>query len=310
MTDQATKASVRGHVIGKCPLCRQKRKLECSHWIPRAVWATWKKRWSHGGLRAQPEVNNVVQDGPKRQLLCSECEQHIGVNENYAVNKFWRPLLDEDPKTWTGKRYEGPKLRLFAISLAWRHLFFGEEKHGIRKRLKRAERAWGQILKGRRPEGKPSYGEHYAFAQPWLLDDTVSEFPQLNEWWRGDVGAWPVALANPRRKFIAVHLPGMIFVSPANLAKPDRDSLEEARLRPKGGWVPPLDRAPEWFKSAVDEAANTKAEEAMPTSDAQTQRDRRRLERRLDEGDIPDCLVAAEYDQCRSELRRARALHD
>ena len=292
-------------VVGKCLLCRKKRRLCRSHWIPRSLWAAQKQRWSHGRLRTQPEVNKPVQDGPTCHLLCAECEQRIGAQEKYAVNEFWRPLLDADPTTWTGKRYEGPEVRLFAISLAWRYLFFAEEGDEIRKRLRSAERAWGRILSGQGPQSKPTYGDHYAFAQPWLLDDKVSDFPRLNEWWRGDVGAWPFALADPSRKFIAVHLPGVICLSPAYLNRSDRDSLAAARLKPEGGHVPPLDAAPGWFKAVVNEAVHRKIEEAIPLSRRQARKDRERLEKRLDGGELPDWVVAWDFDQRRSRLRRA-----
>lgn len=104
-----------------CELCQQPADLQLSHIIPRFVWK-WLKDSSPGALRASPNPNRRIQDGPKLALLCAACEQRFSAWERPFAEQVFLPLHErrQNPQTIT----YGDWALKFAVSVSWRSLTY------------------------------------------------------------------------------------------------------------------------------------------------------------------------------------------
>ena len=114
----------------KCKFCNNNDAIENSHIIP-SFFYDWIKTTSCTGLmRSSVDPNQRVQDGPKKAMLCKDCEQEFSVFENEFKRKYfnrianYRRAFPEDLEL-----SEGAKKCIYSIAwrlLAEQYYFSGE----------------------------------------------------------------------------------------------------------------------------------------------------------------------------------------
>lgn len=136
--------------IGKCSLCHKTAELQESHIIPSFVFKWIKRNNFTGRLRSTGNIDIPIQDGPKKPLLCSTCEEKFSNPEGKFSQLIFRPYL-----TGTAQDVEyGPWLRYFTISVAYRVILdlksqlLAAMSANEQKKLKRAMRKWKDYLLG------------------------------------------------------------------------------------------------------------------------------------------------------------------
>lgn len=102
--------------IGRCRLCDEMSPLRISHLVPKFVF-DWTKTEGKG-LRNMASPNLAIQDGIKRPMLCSACEQRLGRWESQVAARIFVPLNREGVSQ---HRY-GTWLLPFAVSVSFRIL--------------------------------------------------------------------------------------------------------------------------------------------------------------------------------------------
>ena len=116
-------------LIGICKFCEQEGKLVNSHIIPKSFY-----RLKELGIAAQMDYKNLSidvrkhQNGLKEPLMCAECDNKLGVLDEYAHKIFFKviPKLELIPYPFhkrgslQAKGFNYDKLRKFFISLMWR----------------------------------------------------------------------------------------------------------------------------------------------------------------------------------------------
>lgn len=106
---------------GICQLCLKDADLLESHIVPKFVWK-WHSNPVPGGVRTNRAPDLKVQDGPKINLLCSECEQRLSAWEKLFARRIFLPLHSPVPVT-KPIFYENWALK-FAVSVSWRTSIF------------------------------------------------------------------------------------------------------------------------------------------------------------------------------------------
>src|SRR5882672_724826 len=79
----------RAEVIEQCRCCGQTKRLRLSHIISSLAYRRLKR--FRGQNRLVEGEAAVVQDGPKRHLLCDACEQLLGVSERLFNDRLLTP---------------------------------------------------------------------------------------------------------------------------------------------------------------------------------------------------------------------------
>jgi hypothetical protein len=150
---------------GTCHLCARKGQLRLSHVIPKFVYS-WTKESCPSFLRNSKEPNLRIQDGEKQHLLCSDCEQRLGIWEKAFYETVFVPL-HENKKNPIELKYDRWGLK-FAVSVSWRNLLYHRQHpelfagHLSKIQLNLADRAldaWRQFLLGNR-EHPGQYEQH------------------------------------------------------------------------------------------------------------------------------------------------------
>lgn len=100
---------------GTCRLCNETRTLQGSHVIPRFVFKWLRETGITKHIRFSEDPDGRVQDGPKEQWLCWDCEQKFGRWENTFKREMFVPTTQE--KAWSSYSKESV---LCALSIAWR----------------------------------------------------------------------------------------------------------------------------------------------------------------------------------------------
>lgn len=127
--------------MANCALCLKEKQLCQSHIIPKFV-SNWIKDTSFTGYLRQPmNIGKRLQDGFKKELLCSECENIFSGFEREFANKIFYPYVKEELDS-TGDAqgkvnefiYE-EWLTKFLISLSWRILIVNKEVKGVNSRV-------------------------------------------------------------------------------------------------------------------------------------------------------------------------------
>jgi hypothetical protein len=136
--------------IDTCKLCLQKKELMLSHIIPKSLIKLVRdKELNYRFFQIKNNQSKEIQDGPKEYLLCHECEQKIGIYENYfmEVVHFNRQHTSKvhDDKCLLIENINYQKIKLFFISLLWRmgvssleefrNVEIGENEEILRKRI-------------------------------------------------------------------------------------------------------------------------------------------------------------------------------
>jgi len=132
-----------------CLLCGKTGVIRDSHVVPSFVFR-WLRDTSPGQLRTNTTPNRRVQDGPKRNWLCDECEQRLSRWENEFALKVFNPL-HENPAPSIGVKY-GPWALKFATSISWRTILFYRDCPSPhltaldRQSLEGAEKVWRRFM--------------------------------------------------------------------------------------------------------------------------------------------------------------------
>jgi len=78
---------------GDCVLCDTKDTvLQESHSIPKFAYDWMRETSKTGFLRDMDDVNKRHQDGPKKYLLCGDCERKLAVLESNSLKIALRKL--------------------------------------------------------------------------------------------------------------------------------------------------------------------------------------------------------------------------
>jgi hypothetical protein len=117
----------------KCEYCLQdKEKLETSHIIPKLIYRWIKKTGTTGRLRDGRNVRIPVQDGLKKELLCSDCEGDFSEYETYFANQIFSQMTDNDGEVDFAK-INWAKFDKFILSLLWRTLYYCANESTVNK---------------------------------------------------------------------------------------------------------------------------------------------------------------------------------
>lgn len=101
-----------------CALCRQPKKLELSHIVPKFV-IRYLKKTSIGAIRNMENPDRVIQDGEKHYLLCGDCEDLFSTYETKFANTFFYPYMKDNVKEFN---YDSD-VYYFLTSVSWRSLY-------------------------------------------------------------------------------------------------------------------------------------------------------------------------------------------
>jgi len=147
-----------------CLLCGKQKTLCKSHIIPKFVFRWIKKTSTTGYFRKSENLNIRFQDGEKRPLLCSDCEELFSRYESEFAKNIFYPYVQTEMDSWgcqTGKiksfKYDDWLLK-FIISAQFRFCsqecdnadkVFGEKRTKI---LKEQVRIWRDYLLEKRSD--------------------------------------------------------------------------------------------------------------------------------------------------------------
>lgn len=134
-----------------CGLCGQRRVLRESHIIPAFVYRWFKESSATGHIRTTETPNRRLQDGPKRHLLCHECEERFSARENLFQEKLFKLITQGKSSPYEYDDW----LMHFAASPCWRIVVQKLHENDIshlsledREHLSKAEARWRQFLLG------------------------------------------------------------------------------------------------------------------------------------------------------------------
>ena len=108
-----------------CALCLLERPLRRSHIVPEFMHGQMydDKHRFFGISNIESKTNKLFQKGLREELLCADCEQHIGRYERYASRVFYgRGEISASPMVGglLLKSLDYKLLKLFFLSLLWR----------------------------------------------------------------------------------------------------------------------------------------------------------------------------------------------
>lgn len=229
--------------IGICALCGRSEPLMESHIIPRFAFKWLKDSAATGYLRNITTPNLRSQDGPKRRLLCHDCEEKFCAYEKQFSESIFIPFHSGE----TTFEY-GRWLQLFCASMAWRVVTECTALvayDSVRPALAEAQRTWQRCLLAGSSE-EDVFDHHILFNFP-LTDETYDvSFPDKFNWYHCRSIDFTVVTSSSSRVLTYTLLPGIIlcsFIEPMN--DPDwEDSLVFSRGTTNarnGGWDLP------WF---------------------------------------------------------------
>src|SRR6185437_16000526 len=94
--DQHLRHHIEHAMLNNCRLCGQMAALQESHILPAFVFKWLKETSATGFLRFGQEPNKRVQDGMKRNWLCSPCETRLNLWETQFATNIFHPVNDDD----------------------------------------------------------------------------------------------------------------------------------------------------------------------------------------------------------------------
>lgn len=139
--------------VGLCRLHLKEQVLSYGHVKPRFVY-----KWLGAGTRSVGRPNLRREDGPRRHLLCGECEELLSAWETKTQQEIFEPLHDG-----RASRFEyGPWFTKFAVSVVFRALIASKEDGALNhfpaeylQKMEEALEAWRNYLLGRRLDPDP-----------------------------------------------------------------------------------------------------------------------------------------------------------
>lgn len=156
--------------------------------MPAFAFKWLKRRSATEHIRYSGTPNKRVQDGVKKPLLCSECEDLIGTSETQFATKLFHP--------WMGGNLEVPYdewLLRFCVSVSWRVLLhckgqnpnaeYSEEQNRL---AIVAESTWREFLLRKRPH--PAAFEQHLLIFGEIASSTVPDLPtNINRFHAGPI---------------------------------------------------------------------------------------------------------------------------
>lgn len=108
----------------ECKFClHELERLEISHIIPKFVYRWLKITSTTGRMRDGRNMKRPAQDGLKKDLLCSACENDFSASETYFANKIFSQMTKNDGAI-ESEEIDWMKFDKFILSLVWRTLYF------------------------------------------------------------------------------------------------------------------------------------------------------------------------------------------
>jgi len=172
-----------------CRLCRKEAELRESHFIPKFAFR-WLKDTGSPYFRQVVAPNLRHQDGPKRKLLCQECETRFSKREVYFANKIFYPVVSGEKAPF---EYD-ERLAYFVISVLWRDLVDSIHKPGTIETeqidlFRVVEREWRTFLLDEQPLEK--YNQIHLFITDFLTSG-VQPVKNFNVYMARNVDATPM----------------------------------------------------------------------------------------------------------------------
>jgi hypothetical protein len=178
-----------------------------------------------GQNRLVEDEGGVVQDGPKRYILCDDCEQLLGVSERLFNDQFLTPY-------YKAKRFRaeyGDWLAKFAAGNLWRILITLLDDNEIPAVLlvsaTEAERAWRGFIRGEMPHCAP-HDLHLV-----MIDNR----PEWAAYAEGAVEYGIPANAFGTEAYVVAKLPGLAMIGV--LREEDARPWQQTKIHPPGGVV-------------------------------------------------------------------------
>lgn len=110
-----------------CLLCRKNPQGEISHIFPKFIMKKLIAEGDFGRLRNLSNPNVALQDGPKRTMLCSQCEDLFSIFEKHFAEKIFHPSYNGKLDKAIGAN-DALSLK-FLASLSFRCIAMGLEDH-------------------------------------------------------------------------------------------------------------------------------------------------------------------------------------
>jgi hypothetical protein len=210
-------------VIGQCRCCRETKRLRLSHIISSLAYRRLKR--FPGQNRLVEGEAEVVQDGPKRHLLCEDCEQLLGDSERLFNDRFLNPY-------YKAKRFRaeyGDWLARFAAANLWRILITLLEDNEIPavllKPATEAERVWCAFIRRDAPDYTP-YNLHLV-----LIDNR----PEWAAYAEGAVEYGIPANRFGTEAYLVAKLPGLAMIGV--FCEQDDRHWQQTKINPSGGLI-------------------------------------------------------------------------
>src|SRR5437867_3936709 len=147
----------------RCRLCLNLRSLVDSHIVPAFVFRWLRETSATGYLRSGATPNKREQDGWKRKLLCTGCEQVFARYERGFAMTLFHQIVRGEPAPYA----YGAGLAKFLASVAWRALVEWCDTDPLdmltprqRQKMSLALDRWGDFVLGRAEDVGP-YELHF-----------------------------------------------------------------------------------------------------------------------------------------------------
>jgi hypothetical protein len=136
-----------------CRLCHVPSELRKSHIFPRSFIKLVRDEDTNRFYEMHDKVDNLIQDGPKERLLCSECEQRISRYEKYFkeavhLSRHGIEILQAGGEAVI-RNLDYANTKLFLLSILWRMsvsslpqceaVALGEKEEFVRRMLIRSD---------------------------------------------------------------------------------------------------------------------------------------------------------------------------
>jgi hypothetical protein len=107
-----------------CRFCKQSKMLCKSHITPKWLFKD-RGTGSFFQIGEGDPFKRSIPEGWKEYLLCKDCEDHMGVYDNYASEFFrsaasWQLATPHDFRLWVVRSFDYKTLKLFFMSILWR----------------------------------------------------------------------------------------------------------------------------------------------------------------------------------------------
>lgn len=115
-------------MLSICKFCGKEKQLVQSHIIPKCLHATNQGRMVGINATTKFDMNPNAQNGYKERLLCADCDNKLGVFDNYARKFFYDIIPNASTDVSDGfniyniqsDKFDYEKLYKFFVSVLWR----------------------------------------------------------------------------------------------------------------------------------------------------------------------------------------------